>query len=53
MTDPILKSKDTKNELDFDLNHLQPEEKSQMEHLLNSHVDIFSTSSGDLGLTSL
>ena len=53
MTDPILTSKDTKNERDFDLNHLQPEEKSQMEHLLNSHVDIFSTSSGDLGLTSL
>ena len=53
MSDPVFTSKDTKSEVDFDLNHLQPEEKSQMEHLLNSHSNIFSTSSGDLGLTSL
>ena len=53
MTDPVFTSKDTKSEVDFDLNHIQPEEKSQMEHLLNSHSNIFSSSSGDLGLTSL
>ena len=50
MADPVFTSKDVQNDVDFDLNHLLPNEKRQMECLLNSHRNIFATSSEDLGL---
>ena len=48
MSDPILIPKDSPNDVNFQLDHLQPEQKTRMEHLLNSHND-----SGELGLTSV
>jgi hypothetical protein len=54
MTDPLFMPRELRNEqVDFDLHHLQPHQKRQMQHLLNSHHNIFATSSGELGLTSL
>ena len=52
MSNPILIPKDSPNDVNFQLDHLQPEPKTRMEHLLNSH-DMFATSSGELGLTSV
>jgi hypothetical protein len=45
--------KDSPNDVNFQFDHLQPEPKTRMEHLLNSHNDMFATSSGELGLTSV
>ena len=53
MSDPILIPKDSSNDVNFQLDHLQPEQKTRMEHLLNSHNDMFATNSGELGLTSV
>ena len=53
MSDPILIPKDSPNDVNFQLDHLQPEQKTRMEHLLNSHNDMFATNSGELGLTSV
>ena len=52
MSDPILIPKDSPNDINFQLDHLQPEQKTRMEHLLNSH-NMFATNSGELGLTSV
>ena len=40
MSDPILIPKDSSNDVNFQLDHLQPEQKTRMEHLLNSHNDV-------------
>ena len=48
MSNPILIPKDSINDVNFQLDHLQPEPKARMEHLLNSPNDMFATSSGEL-----
>ena len=53
MSDPFLTRKDSPNDIDFQLDHLQPKQKTEMENLLNNYKYIFSTNSGDLGLTSV
>ena len=53
MSDPIFAPKDSPKDVRFQLDHLQPEQKTKMGHLLNSYQDIFATGSGELGLTSV
>ncbi len=53
MSDPIFAPEDSPKDVRFQLDHLQPEQKTKMGHLLNSYQDIFATGSGELGLTSV
>ena len=57
MKDPLFEPEDhictNQDESNFKFNLLKPDEKRRMEHLLRSHQDIYASSSGEFGLTSL